>query len=64
MFCVRDLDDKVSLDTLGNHGFREVVLLDPDLTFCRIGGVIRGYGFGAIDNVPHFACLEHIFHLN
>ena len=62
--CVRDLDDKVSLDTLRDHGFREVVLLDPYLTLCRIGRVIGWYRFGAIDNMPHFARLERILHSN
>ena len=64
MFCMHDVDDKVSLDTLCDHGFSKVVLLDPYLTLCRIGRVVRWYRFGAIDNVSHFTRLKHILHLN
>jgi len=61
---MHDLDDKVSLDTLSNDGFCKVILLDPDLMFCHIDSVILWYGFRAIDDAPHFASLECIFHSN
>ena len=64
MFCMYDVDDKVSLDTLRDHGFSKVVLLDPNLMLCYIDRVIRWYRFSAIDNVSHFTRLKHILHLN
>ena len=59
-----NLDDKIGLDTLRDHGLCEIVLLDPDLMLCHMGSVIRWYSFGAVDDAPHITCLECTFHSN
>jgi hypothetical protein len=54
MFRVRDLDDKVSLDTLGDHGLGEVDLLIPNPTLTD--GMLSG-----LLTMPHISQASNAF---
>jgi len=54
MFGMGDLDDEVGLDALHDHSFCKAVLLLPNPMLNSVVFVVWWYGFGAIDNAPHF----------
>ena len=54
-FGVSDLDDEVGLDALCDHSLCEAVLLLPNPMLNSMVFVVWWYGFGAVDDAPHFA---------
>src|SRR5882762_1870257 len=59
-----NLDDKMALHTLRDHGFREIVLLLPDPMLRNICSIIWRNSLGAIDATHHFARLKRVLHSN
>ena len=63
-FSVSNLDNEVGLNALCDHSLCKAVLLLPNPMLNSMIFVIWWYGFGAVDDVPHFTWLEHISHSN